>query len=202
MLVTANVEFAERARTLRSHGIVRSPDRFVGPADCQITGEKGTWFYEMQELGFNYRLTDLQAALGLSQLSRLKAFLARRREIVAAYNAAFAGLPSLSVPRMRDPRDAAVASWHLYTVQIDFAGLGKSRTSVMSGLRDAGVGTQVLYIPVHLQPWYSQKFGYAPGKCPAAEEFYGRALSLPLYSAMTDADVDLVIQSVRRIFLN
>jgi len=202
MLVTANEEFADRARMLRSHGIVRSPDRFIGPADCEVTGEKGSWFYEMQELGFNYRLTDLQAALGLSQLSRLQSFLGRRREIVAAYNKAFDGLPGLSIPGMRDARDAAVASWHLYTVQIDFSDLGKSRTAVMGGLREAGIGTQVLYIPVHLQPWYRRTFGYAPGKCPAAEEFYGRALSLPLYSAMTDTDVDLVIQSVRRIFSN
>lgn len=200
MLVTANAGFAEAARMLRSHGTVRDPGQFIGPADCPVTAEKGPWFYEMQELGFNYRLTDLQAALGLSQLSRLRQFLARRREIVASYNEAFAGLPGLQIPGLRDPRDAALASWHLYTVQVDFLGLEKSRTEVMGALREDGVGTQVLYIPVHLQPWYREQFGYGPGKCPVAEAFYRRALSLPLFPAMTDADVGSVIRAVRRLF--
>jgi dTDP-4-amino-4,6-dideoxygalactose transaminase len=153
----------------------------------------------MQELGYNYRLTDIQCALGLSQLKRLPAFAARRREIVATYNAAFAGLDWLRIPGLRDRDDAATTSWHLYTVQIDFDALGHSRTSVMADLRAAGVGTQVLYIPVHLQPWYRQKFGYARGKCPVAEAFYLRALSLPLYPAMADADVAHVIDAVNNL---
>ncbi len=90
-------------------------------------------------------------------------------------------------------------SWHLYTVQIDFVSLGKTRTEVMLDLRDRGVGTQVLYIPVYLQPWYRQTFGYQAGKCPNAEAYYQRTLSLPLYPAMSDADVDTVIESVRAV---
>jgi dTDP-4-amino-4,6-dideoxygalactose transaminase len=164
-----------------------------------VLGERGPWFYEMQELGFNYRLTDLQCALGLSQLRRLDSFLTRRREIVATYNAAFAELDWLGTPGLREPADAAIASWHLYTVQIDFAALGRSRTDAMVQLRAAGVGTQVLYIPVHLQPWYRNTYGYGPGKCPHAEAFYARTLSLPLFPAMTDRDVAVVIDAVRRL---
>ncbi len=197
MLVTDRAAWAARARLLRSHGIVRDPAGFVTPDDDEVLGEKGPWFYEMQDLGWNYRLTDLQCALGLSQLGRLDGFLARRRQIVAAYNAAFAGCDWLVTPRLRDERDAATISWHLYTVQLDFAALGRTRTEVMAELRAAGVGTQVLYVPVHLQPWYRRTFGYGPGKCPAAESFYQRALSLPLHPAMTDGDVGHVITCVK-----
>lgn len=199
MLVTDRADWAARARRLRSHGILRDPTGFVTPADDEVLGEKGPWFYEMQDLGWNYRLTDLQCALGLSQLGRLDGFLTRRREIVAAYNTAFAGLDWLVTPGLRDERDAATTSWHLYTAQVDFDALGRSRTEVMAELRAAGVGTQVLYMPVHLQPWYRKTFGYGPGKCPVAESFYRRALSLPLYPAMTDADVEHVIASVKAV---
>lgn len=199
MLVTNDDEWARRARLLRSHGIERDPANFATPPDDAVLGEKGPWFYEMQELGYNYRLTDLQCALGLSQLERLDSFLARRREIVAAYNAAFADLDWLTTPAPRDPSDAAIASWHLYTVQIDFAALGRTRTEVMAQLRAAGIGTQVLYIPVHLQPWYRRTYGYAPGMCPQAEAYYARALSLPLFAAMTDADVAHVIATVQAL---
>lgn len=199
MLVTNDDEWARRARLLRSHGIERDVANFTLPSDDPVLGEKGPWFYEMQEIGYNYRLTDLQCALGLSQLARLDAFLVRRREIVAAYNAAFADLEWLTTPAPRTPADAATASWHLYTVQIDFAALGRTRPEVMAQLRVAGVGTQVLYLPVHLQPWYRRTFGYAPGKCPHAEAFYARTLSLPLFAAMTDHDVTTVIGAVRQL---
>ena len=196
MLVTDNDAWAGRARTLRTHGIVRSPALFETPDDDPVLGEKGPWFHEMQELGYNYRLTDQQCALGLSQLRRLDGFMERRRELVAAYNAAFAGMDWLETPALRNPEDAATTSWHLYTVGMDFGALGRPRTAVMAELREAGVGTQVLYIPVHLQPWYRRTFGYGPGKCPGAESFYARALSLPLFPAMTDADQARVIGAV------
>jgi UDP-4-amino-4,6-dideoxy-N-acetyl-beta-L-altrosamine transaminase len=199
MLVTDRDDWAERARRLRSHGIERDPARFVSAPDDELLAERGPWFYEMQELGWNYRLTDLQCALGLSQLDRLDIFLRRRREIVAAYNAAFADLDWLQTPRLREPADEATTSWHLYTVRMDFAALGRSRTEVMAALRAAGVGTQVLYIPVHLQPWYRRTYGYGPGKCPAAEAFYTQALSLPLYPSTSGADVGRVISAVRML---
>ena len=202
MLVTDRADWAALARTLRSHGIVRDPAQFATASDDPVLGEKGPWFYEMQELGWNYRLTDLQCALGLAQLGRLDAFLSRRREIVAAYNAAFASLEWMTTPGLRDERDEATTSWHLYTAQIDFVALGRTRAQVMAELREAGIGTQVLYIPVHLQPWYRDTFGYGPGKCPIAEAFYARTLSLPLYPAMTEADLTHVVAAVRRLSLS
>ncbi len=199
MLVTDREDWADAARCLRSHGMVRDPARF-SPVDAgDPLAERGPWFYEMQELGWNYRITDIQCALGLSQLERLDAVLARRRAIVAAYDAAFSDLPWVRGPRLRNPDDAGLASWHLYTVEIDFPAIRQSRTEVMARLRAAGVGSQVLYIPVHLQPWYRRTYGYGPGKCPVAEALYGRALSLPLYPALTDADVSRVIAAVRSL---
>ena len=199
MLVTDRKDWADHARVLRSHGIVRDPAHFKSTDEHDPLAEKGPWFYEMQELGYNYRLSDIQCALGISQLNRLNQFIARRREIVSAYNHAFTGLPHLTRPGLRDPADVSTTSWHLYTVQIDFAAIGKMRTDVMKSLRELGVGSQVLYVPVYLQPWYRQTFGYAPGKCPVAEQFYARALSLPLYPSMSDADVASVIAAVKKV---
>lgn len=198
MLVTDRKDWADHARILRSHGIVRDTAHFTSTDEHDPLAEKGLWFYERQELGYNYRLTDIQCALGISQLKRLNQFIARRREIVAAYNHAFTGMPHLTRPGLRDPADVSTTSWHLYTVQIDFAALGKMRTYVMKSLRGMGVDSQVLYVPVYLQPWYRQTFGYAPGKYPVAEQFYARALSLPLYPSMSDADVASVIAAVKK----
>jgi perosamine synthetase len=218
VLVTDNDEWAAKARLLRSHGVTRDPAQFLGLIDppTQVSGFKsplsefGPWYYEMQDLGYNYRITDLQCALGRSQLRQLPAFIRRRQEIVARYNAAFADLDWLQVPslatRHQSPAtDPGLAfnlsdlSLHLYTVLIDFARLGKTRTEVMQELRDKGVGSQVLYIPVYLQPWYRRTFGYVPGKCPTAEGFYAQALSLPLYPGMTDADVSQVVVAVENL---
>ena len=199
MLVTDREDYAALARRLRSHGIVRDPAQFEISAADSVMGEHGSWYYEMQDLGYNYRLTDIQSALGLSQLGRLDQMIARRREIVEAYNAAFAPLEWMRIPGVRNAADVATTSWHLYTVQIDFPGIQRSRSEVMAELRQAGVGTQVLYIPVHLQPWYRRTYGYAEGKCPMAESVYARALSLPLYPAMTDGDVATVIRAVRAL---
>jgi perosamine synthetase len=200
MLVTDRAEWAERARRLRSHGLERAPQSFEPVSEGGgLLAERGPWFYEMQELGWNYRLTDLQAALGLSQLTRLEAALARRREIVAMYNAALGGMPAITLPALRVAEDKTTTSWHLYAVELDFAMLGRTRTEVMAALRAAGVGTQVHYIPVHLQPWYRRTYGYGPEKCPVAERLYGRVLSLPLFPAMTDGDVAHVIAAVQAL---
>jgi UDP-4-amino-4,6-dideoxy-N-acetyl-beta-L-altrosamine transaminase len=215
ILVTDNDEWAAKARLLRSHGVTRNPADFVGLVDktTHASGPKsqlsefGPWYYEMQDLGFNFRVTDLQCALGRSQLQRLPEFIFRRQEIARQYNEAFVSLEFMTVPSLAtgDPLPATSSdfnfslvdlSLHLYTVQIDFARLGKTRTEVMQELRDKCVGSQVLYIPVYLQPWYRRTFGYAPGKCPKAEEFYARALSLPLYPSMTDEGVESVIHAV------
>ena len=199
MLVTDNEAWAVAARRLRSHGVERQSFTGLGADEDASFAERGPWFYEMQDLGYNYRLTDVQCALGLTQLARLPQMIRRRREIVAVYNAAFADLPWLATPGLRNPGDRDEISWHLYSVQIDFAALGKTRSDVMRELRERGVGSQVLYIPVHLQPWYRRTYGYARGKCPVAEQFYLSTLSLPLYPALTHADLDRVIGAVRAL---
>ena len=202
MLVTDDDALAEAARTLRTHGITRDPARFTGLGGEEGTAlaERGPWYYEMVDLGWNHRITDFQCALGSAQLRQLPAFMARRREIVARYNEAFGGLGWLRTPGLSGPARAALTSWHLYTVEIDFPALGRTRTQVMDELRARhGVGTQVLYIPVHLQPWYRRTYGFRPGQFPVAEAYYGRALSLPLYPAMTDGDIGRVVEAVRSI---
>lgn len=215
ILVTDNDEWASKARLLRTHGVTRDTAAFFGLVDetTQVSGlrsplsEIGPWSYEMQDLGYNYRLTDIQCALGRSQLKRLPEFISRRQEIAAQYSEAFSRLDWLQVPSLatfnRSPAteegfsfQLSDLSLHLYTVQINFAQLGKTRTVVMQELRDQGVGSQVLYIPVYLQPWYRRTFGYGLGKCPDAEAFYARALSLPLYPSMTDQDVEQVIDAI------
>lgn len=196
MLVTDNEHYAAKARELRNHGMVRETSRLVGLGSGGHFTERGPWYYEMQQLGFNYRISDLQCALGISQLNRLSTFVTRRREIVQQYNDAFHKLDCVTTPGLRNDRDAAEISWHLYTLLVDFRSMGKTRTQVMEELRSRGVNTQVLYIPVYLQPWYVEAFGYRDGKCPVAERYYQRALSLPLFAAMDDRDVETVIQAV------
>lgn len=198
LLVTDNDEYAAQARRLRSHGMERDSSKMVGFGEDAgpAFAEQGPWVYEMLELGHNFRITDLQCALGRSQLKKLPGFIHRRREIVARYNSAFAGVAGLTTPGLSHPENAEHTSWHLYTVQIDFSKLGMSRTDFMMRLREKDVGSQVLYIPVHMQPWYRSTFGYGPGKCPEAESFYAQALSLPLYPSMGEADVAKVIEAV------
>jgi UDP-4-amino-4,6-dideoxy-N-acetyl-beta-L-altrosamine transaminase len=185
--ITTNDEaLYQRLLMLRSHGITRDP--------ALLSEAPGPWWYEQQALGFNYRMTEMQAALGASQLRKLDRFMARRQAIVARYHQAFAGLNWLVRP-LETPGQSVCQ--HLYVVQIDFDAIGRTRPEVMAALLDQGVGTQVHYIPVHLQPWYRQTFGTATGQYPAAEAYYDRALSLPLFPAMTDDDVDQVIAAVR-----
>jgi len=200
MLVTDDDNYAQKARELRTHGMIRDAKVFQGLGSEEgVLSEQGPWYYEMQELGYNFRITDIQCALGLSQLERLPSFTARRREIVALYNQAFTELSWLTTPGVQHELDREQISWHLYTVQIKFDQLGKTRTKVMQELREKGVGTQVLYIPVYLQPWYRETYGYQPGKCPNSEAFYAKALSLPMYPAMTDEDVNQVIKNIKNL---
>ena len=180
-VLTDDDELADRCRMLRNHGMER-------------TSPEEPWFYEMNRPGFNYRITDMQCALGCSQLKRLEGFILRRQEIVDAYNAAFLPLEAILPPA---PTPGVRTAWHLYVVQIDFPGIGKSRRQVMAELRERGVGTQVHYIPVHMQPYYRKKYGYSLGKCPGAEAYYERCLSLPLYTSMTNEEVKRVVETVR-----
>lgn len=173
---------------LRSHGVTKDEEL--------LTRNPGPWYYEMQSLGFNYRMTDMQAALGCSQLKKLDFFKQRRREIVAVYNRAFAGMKYLRTPV--EP-DGVSSCFHLYAVQIDFDAIGKNRVQVMAELRERGIGTQIHYIPVHTQPFYKKTFGYKEGDYPNAEKYYGQELSLPLYPGLSDGDVDKVIAVVKEV---
>jgi UDP-4-amino-4,6-dideoxy-N-acetyl-beta-L-altrosamine transaminase len=187
--ITTNDEtLYERMLLLRSHGIERAPER--------MSQTPGSWYYEQQTIGFNYRMTDIQAALGTSQLAKVGRFAARRREIIRQYRSGLADLQWLTLPA--DFPDQVVC-YHLFVVQIDFASIGRSRDSVMSALRAAGVGTQVHYIPVHTQPFYKEHYGTRQGDFPVAEKYYENCLSIPLYPAMSDADVQTVIEAIRAV---
>jgi dTDP-4-amino-4,6-dideoxygalactose transaminase len=137
--------------------------------------------------------------LGISQLQRLDQFVSRRREIVANYNEAFESVEAIEIPQLRNPNDLDLTAWHLYTVQIEFESIGMTRTEFMNGLRTQGIGTQVLYIPVHLQPWYRRTYRYDHGKCPVAEDNYRKTISFPLYPSMAPEDVECVIKAVESL---
>ena len=176
--LTDDPALARRMAMLRSHGLVRDPAEMIEPPE-------GPWVYEQQALGWNYRLTDLQAALGSSQLHRLDAFVERRRALAARWDERIADLP-LERPWVR-PGDAS--SWHLYVVGIHPERCGTTRRAVFDAMRAAGFGVQVHYAPVHLQPYY-RAFGFAPGDFPRAERYAAGALSLPLYPTLADAQLD------------
>lgn len=178
----------QRMLLLRSHGITKNPDL--------LSQQAGPWYHEMQALGWHYRLTDIQAALGLSQLQRLEMFKERRRTLVAQYNNALAGLSWLKTPL---EMEGVSSCFHLYVVEIDYAALGKSRGQVMASLMADGIGSQVHYIPVYHHPWYREQYGNKTGSCPVAERYYQRCLSLPLYFTLSDAEQHYVIQKVRRL---
>ena len=180
MAVTNDERLAKTMSRLRSHGITRDEEEMSGPSD-------GPWYYQQLGLGFNYRLTDLQAALGTSQMSRLDEFVCKRTALSRRYDALLSELP-LAIPRQH--LDAASA-WHLYVIRLNLDLCKRSRLEIFQSLRDSGIGVNLHYIPVHLQPYY-RDLGFREGHCPEAERYYGEALTLPMFPAMTDADVGRV----------
>lgn len=181
MITTQNPVWAERMRVFRNHGIT---------SDHAQREQKGTWFYEMQELGYNYRLSDLQCALGLSQLKQLPAWLTRRRQLAQTYQQLLLSLPQVQPLALSPDIEHA---WHLYVVQVP------QRDRVFQALRAAGIGCQVHYIPVHLHPYYQRHLQTGPGLCPVAEQAYASVLSLPLFPQLSEADVTRVLQSLGSI---
>lgn len=171
-ITTNNKELYERLLLLRNHGITKS---------------------EMRILGYNYRLSDIHASLGISQLKKLDKFVERRREIVKKYNEAFISVDWLAIPY---EKLGVYSAFHLYALQIDFDKIGKPRRQVVEELKSRNIGTQVHYIPVHTQPYYQENYGYKRGDCPIAEDYYEKALSIPLYPKMINDDVDYVIKSM------
>ena len=184
VLTTNDPKLVEKLSLLRSHGITRDADKMQNPVD-------GPWYYEQIDLGYHYRITDIQAALGSSQLKRLDQFVSKRKEVANYYNQALANLPiTLAQP---DENSA----WHLFVIGVD----PQKRKYIFENLRAAGVGVNVHYIPIHLQPYY-QKLGFGPGQFPNAEAFYSRSISLPIFPELTIQERQSVAQTLSKIIEN
>ncbi|MDQ0159584.1 UDP-4-amino-4,6-dideoxy-N-acetyl-beta-L-altrosamine transaminase [Alkalibacillus salilacus] len=187
MITTNDETYYQQLKQFRSHGVTRDQD--------EMEEYHGPWYYEMQFLGYNYRMTDIQAALGLSQLSKLDDFIKRRREIVAMYDGAFQDVAEIVTPFVH--HDVS-SSWHLYVIQLNLANLTGTREAIFNALRAHNIGVNVHYIPVHMQPFY-QQMGYRKGEYPVTESLYESIITLPLFPAMTDGDVQDVIQIVEHV---
>ena len=183
MVTTQAPELAERLRMYRSHGITRDSSKMT-------EASHGAWYYQQIDLGYNYRITDLQCALGSSQMKRIDNFLARRREIAAIYDRELQGLPVI-LPKQQENVQSA---WHLYVIQIDESKIDKNRKEVFDFLRSKGIGVNVHYIPVHTQPYYQQKLGFQKGDFPVAEAYYRQAISLPMYAELSQEQQQQVIR--------
>jgi perosamine synthetase len=203
LIATNDDRFEKILRLFRTHGISnvdaemqladQAADNEALPKDHQNPGGKAGWYYEMQMLGYNYRVTDMQCALGLSQLSKLDGFVKRRRAIAERYSEAFSKSPLLITPYQTPNR---MNSWHLYMIRMKLSEMTKTRRQVFDAMRAAGIGVHVHHIPVHLLPYYRSRFGYKRGDFPVAEAYYDSAMTLPLFPAMTDADADRVIETL------
>ena len=189
MVTTRNADLADRVRMLSLHGLSRDAwNRY---------SSRGSWYYEIVDLGYKYNLPDVLAAIGIHQIKRIDEFTRRRREIAAAYDAAFAGLPQIKLP----PRDNVNSEhiYHLYTVQLDLAALSISRDQFIEALRAENIGSSVHFIPLHLHPYYRKEFGFSRGAFPAAEAVFDRIVSFPIYPGMKDEDVKDVVHAVSKI---
>lgn len=189
-VLTNSEEFRNKLIMFRHHGVTKNPKIFQNKSDAA-----GDWYYEMQYLGYNYRLTDIQSALGISQLKKLDGFIQRRREIVATYAHAFENNPYFDLPA---EKDGVKSAWHLYPIRLKDK-YKRNKAEIFAELREKGLGVQVHYIPVHLQPYY-QQLGYSRDLCPKAKDFYEREISIPIYPAMSDDDVDFVTENVPEVF--
>ena len=189
MVLTNNRDLYEKLTLYRSHGITRDPEKMTHAAD-------GAWYYQQIDLGYNYRMTDLQAALGCSQMQRLDKFVARRRELAARYDELLREMP-LTTPYVME---TAEPSWHIYVVRLDFARITKTKEQIFSEMKERGIVLNLHYIPVHLQPYYEQ-LGFAKGDFPHSEAYYEEALTLPLYYDLTDAQQDEIIAALREVLM-
>jgi perosamine synthetase len=187
MVTTDRADFAETLRQFRNHGI---------SSDARQRQSLGQWHYEMVLLGFNYRLTDIACALGLSQLRKLEGNLSRRREVAARYAVAFGELQAVTLPAVRANVNPA---WHLYPIRLNLEKLSADRGKIFRALRAENIGVNVHYIPVHLHPYYRDRFGDHAGEYPIAEDAYERLMSLPMFHGMSDGDVEDVIAAVKKV---
>lgn len=187
VVLTNNKELYEKLKLYRSHGITRDSDLMTQEAD-------GPWYYQQIELGFNYRMTDMQAALGCSQMDSLDEFVARRRYLVKRYNEKLKNLP------LRTPYqdEATNPSWHIYIIRVDFTKVKLRKKEIFARMRDRGIVLNLHYIPVHTQPYY-QKLGFQKGDFPVSEKYYEEAITLPLYYDLTDEQQDEVIEALKEV---
>ena len=189
MITTNNKEYYERLKLFRTRGITKERDKLLN--------YDGPWYYEMQELGYNYRLTDFQCALGISQLKKIDRIIQCRREIVKKYDCEFEDVPEIKIPEI-NPVDSNPV-WHIYMIQLNLEKLKVSRRNIFEALRAENIGVNVHYIPVHLQPYYQKRFGYHKGDFPKAENYYSRAITLPIFPMMSDKDIDDVVAAVKKV---
>lgn len=187
MVLTNNDKWAEKMRLLRTHGITRDLALMESP-------NKAGWYYEQVDLGFNYRMTDIQAALGISQFGRIDEFLQARHRIADRYDELLKSLP-LTTPK-RDPE--SYSAFHLYVIRVKLKEIQSSRDEVFAGLRERGIGVNMHYIPVYLHPYY-KKLGFKPGHCPEAEAYYSDAISIPMYASLKEEEQDRVVQALREV---
>ncbi|WP_288581343.1 MULTISPECIES: UDP-4-amino-4,6-dideoxy-N-acetyl-beta-L-altrosamine transaminase [Lysinibacillus] len=178
IIVTNNEDYYNKLLKFRSHGIEQTP----------FANEQGAWYYEMTELGYNYRMTDLQAALGLSQMAKLDTFIERRREIASLYTSALKNVEGIITPTQLDGTNSG---WHLYMIQLEYA----NRKQVFEKMRAENIGVHVHYIPVYWHPYYTQ-FGYEKGLCPIAEKWYEKALTLPIHQELSDREVKYIVSKL------
>jgi perosamine synthetase len=187
MITTDDAGWAKKMRQFRNHGITSTHHE---------RSEEGSWYYEIPEAGYNYRLTDFQCALGMSQLGKLPGWVERRREIAGRYDEVFHSMESIEPVERRDD---ATCAYHLYVIRLALDQLQADRKTLFEALQAEGIGVNVHYIPVHLQPHYRKNFGTEPGLCPKAEAAYERILTLPVFPRMTESDVEDVIRAVRKV---
>lgn len=183
MVLTNDEVLAQKLKNFRHHGIVKKP-------------EGGPWYYEIETLGYNYRLTDIHCALGISQLKKLDKFIERRREIVKKYQEAFKDTEEIILIKEESFTKTA---WHIYPVQFDLTKLNITRKEIFEQLEEKGIKCQVHYVPVHFMPFYQKTFGYKRGDFPITEQYYERAITLPLFPKLTDKETSYVIESVKEI---
>lgn len=182
MVLTDSKDLYEKSKLARNHGMAKRP-------------EKGGWYYEIKEPSFNFRITDMQCALGVSQLKKIDKFIQQRIKIVSLYNDAFKNFDGIKTPT---EKDYAKSAWHIYTIQVK----SSVRKKIFDDLRKQGIGVQVHYIPLHFQPFYKNKYGFKKGDFPVAEEYYNGAITLPLFPDMSFEDVKMVIKSVKNTIIS
>jgi len=195
MITTNDKAIYKKLLRLRSHGINKLDDDFIDKAAAATGADKNPWYMEMKELGYNYRITDMQAALGKSQLKKLPNFIARRRQLVKRYDDAFLGLDNI---RPIQAQGREISAHHLYVICVKYESIGTTRAKLMAELKAEGIFTQVHYIPVTSHPYY-KNLGFDSSDYPQSLEFYGEALSLPLYYSLTDMEQDKVIGSLKKM---